>query len=87
MTVTILFCVLVQIALLLTILGFNLKQCMLEKRHLYRNAVTRVSPTSLTDNKQYENRNSFEMANQNKATQKLETTKSTDKEQSQHRPP
>ena len=70
MTVTILFCVLVQIVLLLIILAFKLKHCILEKRHRYRNAVTRVSPTSLTDNKQYENRNSFEMANQNKTAQK-----------------
>ena len=70
MTFTILFCVLVQIALLFIILAFKLKHCILEKRHRYRNAVTRVSPMFLTDNNQYENSSSFEMAYQNKPAQK-----------------
>ena len=73
MTFTILFCVLVQIALLLIILALKLKHCMSEKRHRYRSAVTRVSPMFVTDNNQYENSNSFEMTNQNKPAQKLDS--------------
>ena len=70
---TIIFCVLVQVVLLLIILAFKLRHFMLEKRHNYRHAVTRVSPMFLVDNAHYDDSNSFEMGNRNERVQNLDS--------------
>ena len=70
---TIVFCVLVQVVLLMIILAFKLRHFMLEKRHHYVHAVARVSPIFLVDNTNYDNINSFEMGNPNQRVKKLDS--------------
>ena len=54
---------------------------MVEKRHTYRHAVSRVSPMFLVDNTHHDNNNSFEMGNRNESVQKLDRRNSEEHRQ------